>query len=178
MKWFFAVFFSSSFVFLAIFGINCLYGVLFPIKFQDEISYASQKYDLEEAVIYSMINIESRFDKNAVSSKGAVGLMQVMPSTAQEVANSMGRSQFDLYYPQDNILIGAKYLVFLLNKFDNLETALAGYNAGPANVSAWLKNSEYSDDEKTLKKIPFEETEKYIQKFKKNYKYYSEKLKN
>lgn len=177
MKWFFAVFFSFSFVFLAIFGVNCVYGYFFPMRFQDEISSACEKFDVDEAVVYSVINVESHFNQNAVSQKGAIGLMQVMPSTASELATALNLSEFDLASPQDNITFGTYYISELSKKFENLETALAAYNAGPTNVSGWLKNADYSDDGKTLKEIPFAETKNYLEKFRQNYNYYKTKIK-
>ncbi len=176
MKWFFAIFLSFSIIFVAIFGINCVYGYLFPIKYQDEIAYASQTFGVAEAVIYAVINTESHFDKDAISSKGAVGLMQVMPSTAEEIASACGLEEFDLQNPKDNILLGTYYIAKLCERFEDLETALCAYNAGPTNVKNWLTDENYSDDGKTLKDIPFEETKNYIAKFQKNLKYYLSKL--
>ncbi len=176
MKWFFACFLSISFVFLAVFGVNCLYGYFFPIKFQEEIASASEAYGVDEAVIYSVINVESRFNQNALSSKGAVGLMQVLPSTANEMATEMNLEEFDLSSSSDNIMIGTYYFSKLLDGFGNLQTALAGYNAGPTNVRNWLSDEKYSDDGKTLKEIPFEETKNYVEKFNQNLKYYQSKL--
>ena len=176
MKCFFAIFFSASFLFLAIFGVNCIYGYLFPIKYQEEIAEACFEHDVDEAIIYSVINVESHFNKNAISSKGAVGLMQVMPSTAEGLAKEISLKEFDLQNPADNIFLGTYYIGKLLQRFDILETALAAYNAGPTNVSNWLKNADYSDDGKVFKYIPFEETRNYISKFEKNYKYYKAKL--
>ena len=172
MKWFFAIFFSFSFIFLSIFATNCIYGYIFPIKFSEEISLASETFDIEKSIIFSVINIESHFNKNVISSKGAVGLMQVMPSTASVVSKEIRLQEFDLTNPKDNIFIGTCYISKMLDRFENLETALCAYNAGPTNVSNWLKNQEYSDDGQTLKIIPFEETRNYIQKFRTNYNFY------
>lgn len=177
MKWFLSIFFSLSFVLLAIFGTQCVYGYLFPIKFQDEVENACEIYDVEMAVIFSMINIESHFDSKALSNKGAVGLMQIMPATAKSVADKNDIATFDLTVPQDNILIGTCYIRELLDRFGNLETALVAYNAGPTNVSNWLKNEEYSKDGKILTKIPFKESKQYIKKFRKNFAYYKAKIK-
>ena len=177
MKWAFGAFFAVIFVFLAVFGVNCCYGYVFPLKYREEVSVACKRFDVDEAVIFSVINIESHFNPKTISKKGAVGLMQVLPSTAGEIASEIGLVGFDLTNPQDNILVGVYYIRQLSNRFENLETALCAYNAGPANVNAWLKDSGKSDDGKTLKKIPFAETNGYIKKFRKNFKYYSAKLK-
>ena len=109
---------------------------------------------------------ESRFDKNAVSHKGAIGLMQLLPTTAQQVANDLGISfdPDDLYTPSTNILLGTYYLYTLLDRFNDLNTAICAYNAGPSKVSTWLKNSEYSTDQKTLYNTPYKETNNYLNK--------------
>ena len=185
MKWFLTAFLCISFVFLAAFGINCVYGYLFPIKYEEEIAAASEKFDVDKAIVFSVINTESRFNKDAVSPKGAVGLMQVMPSTALSLQTEMKETfpgknddmKALLKNPADNIMIGTFYLSKLLAKFENLQTALCAYNAGPTVVSGWLKKAAYSDDEKTLKKIPYVETSKYVERFNKNFKFYSQKVK-
>lgn len=176
MKWALAIFLSVSFVFLTVFGVNCCFGFLFPTKFEEEVTAACEKFGMDKAVVFSVINIESHFNADAVSKKGAVGLMQILPSTAEELAVSAGLEEFDLKAPKDNILLGTCYLSQLSKKFDCLETALCAYNAGPANVTTWLKEEEKSEDGKTLKSIPFAETRGYIKKFRRNFKYYSHKL--
>lgn len=230
VKWILSIFLCFSFVFLAVFGINCVYGYLFPIKFEEEVSAASNESGVDETIIFSVINIESHFNKNAVSSKGAVGLMQVMPSTAQEMMKNLSenakgylenknevdlnelsqqKAQNDLALggiddvnfknenanknakdvqksgffeenlknPATNIMLGAKYLSYLFERFENLDTVLCAFNAGPNTVKNWLANEEYSSDAKTLSKIPYSETKTYIEKFHKNFKYYSAKTK-
>ena len=137
MKYFFSIFFIFSFIFITFFGINCFYNYIFPIKYSDIVHSASVNYGIDENVIYSIINIESHFNKNAKSAKGAVGLMQILPTTAQDIS-----SNFDLYEPSDNINIGTYYLSSLLSRFDNMETAICAYNAGPTNVTKWLNNEK------------------------------------
>ncbi|MGN1201478.1 MAG: lytic transglycosylase domain-containing protein [Candidatus Caccovivens sp.] len=176
MKWFFAIFFSLSFIFLSVFGVNCVYGYLFPLKYQEEVASACNQYDVDKAIVFSVINVESHFNKNAISSRGAVGLMQVMPSTAQYLAEQLNLNEYDLTNPEDNILFGTYYIHVLLKKFENIETALCAYNAGPTNVKGWLADAEKSDDGITLKNIPFEETRNYIEKYRKNFKYYITKF--
>ncbi len=146
------------------------------MKYSAEISSACERFSVDKALVYSVINIESHFKKDALSKKGAVGLMQVMPSTADELAVQLKLSEFDLKEPADNITLGVYYIKQLCKKFDDVETALCAYNAGPANVNAWLKDETKSKDGKTLQNIPFSETKNYIEKFRKNFKYYSHKL--
>ena len=173
MKCFFCVFFSFCFVFFASFGVSCFYGRLFPVKYQNEIADASEAFGVGEELVFSVINVESGFDKNAVSSKGAVGLMQLMPATADELAQKLGMEGYDLKNPQDNIKLGVFYLAQLQEKFGEIDVSLCAYNAGPANVTRWLQDKEKSDDGKTLKEIPFYETRNYLQKIHKNLRYYS-----
>lgn len=172
MKWFFGVFFSISLVFLAVFGVGCIYGTLFPVKYEDEIAAACEEFGVDRATVYATINVESRFKKDAVSSKGAVGLMQILPATAMELAKT---EDFDLFDPQTNISLGTKYLASLIQKFDDLNVAVAAYNAGPATVKTWLSDQECSPDGKTLTSIPYAETRDYVRRFNQSLKYYKTK---
>ncbi len=126
-------------------------------------------YGVDANLVLAVIKVESSFNENAVSSKGAVGLMQVLPSTALFVAGKIGVefSEESLFDSDTNIRFGTYYLSYLFEKFAALETALAAYNAGEGNVSRWL--SLYSDDDKTLKQIPFKETEQFVSKVKFHY---------
>ncbi len=175
MKIFAFSFIAVSMLFLSVFGVNCFYGYLFPTKFKEEVASASTSFGVDRAVIYSVINVESGFQKDAVSRKGAIGLMQLMPDTANEIAQKLDIKSFDLKNPQDNITLGTFYFSTLKKRFKDEKTALCAYNAGPSNVSLWLLNKKYSDDGKTLKNIPFKETREYIEKINKNLKYYSKK---
>lgn len=145
------------------------------MKYDDEIESASEQFGIDRAIIYSVINVESGFSKNAKSSRGAIGLMQVMPSTADEVAKKCNLGEYDLFDESDNITIGTCYLATLLSRFEDLKVALCAYNAGPTKVEKWLHSADFSDDGKILKKIPFPETNNYIKKINKNLKYYSKK---
>ena len=94
--------------------------------------------------------------------------MQITDGTGKWAAKSLkieDYKQDSLFEPKKNIEIGCWYLNKLINQFEEpVETALAAYNAGSGNVARWLKDSEYSDDGRTLKKIPYPETEKYVKK--------------
>ena len=98
-------------------------------------------YRLDPALLAAVIWQESRFRPAAVSSAGAVGLMQLLPSTARGIAQRTGGSAFvesDLYEPELNIRYGAWYLRHLLDKYGDTQLALAAYNAGQTNVDGWL----------------------------------------
>ncbi|HYS78218.1 MAG TPA: lytic transglycosylase domain-containing protein [Candidatus Dormibacteraeota bacterium] len=102
------------------------------------IHEASRRYKLPPEMILAVINIESAFDINAQSDKGAVGLMQILPSTAQEIAQELRiewRGDQILRDPQANIEMGAYYLTKLIAQFNNLSVALAAYNHGPARIA-------------------------------------------
>lgn len=146
----------------------------YPIKYQAYVNNASSEFNIPTDLIYSLINVESSFNPNAKSPVGAIGLTQLMPSTAQYICtkNNIDYSQINLYNPQDNIYVGCMYLRYLFNKFDNTYTALSAYNAGETNVLNWLNNSKYSSDKITLNYIPFNETNNYIKKIKLNKKIY------
>lgn len=129
-----------------------------------------EKFAEENAVpadlVYGVIKAESDFKSDAVSQKGAIGLMQLMPDTYKWLCEKVGDENTNpdfLYIPETNIKYGTYYLSNLYTEFGNWENALAAYNAGPARVKQWIK--EYGCDEKgVLKNIPFEETAKYVQK--------------
>lgn len=109
------------------------------------IRQASVIYQVDEKLITAVINAESKFDSLAISRTGAMGLMQLMPDTA----NHLG--VYDPFDPSDNINGGVKYLRYLIERFKgDLELAVAAYNAGPTNV------------EKYGKIPPFRETRQYV----------------
>ena len=109
------------------------------------IKDASLKNDLVKSLILAVIKVESGFDSQAVSRKGAMGLMQLMPDTASDLGLT---NPFD---PVENISGGAKYLSDCIRTFKDLRLALAAYNAGPGKVAR-------------LKRVPnIEETQQYIQ---------------
>ena len=134
----------------------------FPLKYAENVKNNAARYNLDESLVFAVIKAESGFDKDKVSSKGAVGLMQIMPETAEYVSKEFfsGR-KFDLTNPGDNIELGCFYLAYLAEKFDNREEILAAYNAGEGNVKLW-KNEKGAP--LTENDIPFPETKSYVKR--------------
>lgn len=147
-----------------------------PLKFETEIIACANQYELSPELIASVINAESSFKENAKSNKGAIGLMQIKLTTANYM-NELNKiehlTETELFAPEININLGCQYLKYLINKFDDINTAICAYNAGETNVRNWLKSGIYSTDGKTLGYIPYKETRNYIEKINKNLKYYN-----
>ena len=99
-------------------------------RYSPDIQRIAKKYRLDPALIHAVISAESGYNPNAVSSKGAIGLMQLMPATAR-------RFGVDPYNPVANITGGARYLRLLLNRFKNISLVLAAYNAGEGAVKRY-----------------------------------------
>lgn len=125
--------------------------------FDTIIKNASEKHGVDFHLIKSVIKAESLFDKKAVSTAGAKGLMQLMPGTALEVGVQ------DVFDPEQNITGGTKYLKKMIRKFKNTKKALAAYNAGPAAVVYYEGIP------------PFNETINYVEKVSTFYKGYTGK---
>lgn len=145
---------------------------IYPLKFQAEVDEYSEKFSIDKALIYAVIKVESSFNENAKSVKGAKGLMQITDSTAEFIANKTGVKEYDLFNAKTSIGFGCWYLRYLMNKFSSLTSALCAYNAGEGNVYAWLNDKNYSLDGENLVKIPFNETREYVNKIEKAYDKY------
>ena len=161
------------------FCIGAFNECFYPMTYKEEIYTLGNTYGVKSALIASVANVESNFKEEAVSNKGAVGVMQLMPSTAEWLANKLGIEYYEkkLFEGEYNLELGSYYLAYLINYFKDEKLGICAYNAGQGNVSLWLKNKDYSKDGKTLDKIPFEETKNYINKVYKNYNYYKNRYK-
>ena len=149
---------------IAIFSIVSVRAI-FPRKYYSEILSICEGTSIPPNFVLAIIKTESSFDKDKISSKGAVGLMQIMPETANYVSELyFAGENFDLKSERENILIGVSYLIYLFDKFEDKKTVLSAYNAGEGRVYDWLDNSNYSKDGKTLFNIPFEETDNYVKR--------------
>lgn len=143
----------------------------YPLTYSEYVEKYSVEYGVDKNLVYSVIKAESGFDPKAVSPREAKGLMQILDSTGEWAAEKIKIENFEnsmLLEPETNIRIGCWYIARLLKQYNqDIELALAAYNAGSGNVSKWLKDNSISSDGKTLDRIPFEETENYVGKIKK-----------
>jgi soluble lytic murein transglycosylase len=150
--------------------------MLNPIQYQDLITVYSRRHDLDPFLVAAIMRVESRYQPDAVSSKGARGLMQLMPDTGRWAAGCLGIEGYSddfLFEPEVNIRIGAWYLRQLLNQFEgNLTVALAAYNGGPSNVEKWLSGGRWSGSIDDLEQIPFGETARYVDRVSRAHRLY------
>ena len=116
----------------------------YPLQYETIIDAHAENYGLEPSLLAAVVYSESKFDPNAESAAGAIGLMQLLPETAQGIADHTGGGSYtvaDLYDPELNIRYGAWYLSRLREKYRDhpqaLDLALAAYNAGQGNVDRW-----------------------------------------
>ena len=140
-------------------------GKLYPRTYLDYVETASQKYNVDKYLIFSIIKNESNFNNSISSNKGAKGLMQLLETTAAEVAGNIGYvNGIDLSNPEINIEIGTKYYSTLYKKYQNAGLALAAYNAGSGNVDKWIETGIISKDGTDIENIPYKETNMYVRK--------------
>lgn len=159
---------SSTFLIILIALWIFIFNFMYPLKYKEEILLAAQIYSVDPVLVASVINAESSFKKDSVSPKNAIGLMQLLPSTA----DSLTDEEFDLFDPKTNIFLGVKYLAYLIKKFSDVDTALFAYNAGEGNVQRWLTEQNV----KKLQTCPFKETNAYVKKVKSNMKFYRNRI--
>ncbi|MEW6572689.1 MAG: lytic transglycosylase domain-containing protein [Bacillota bacterium] len=138
----------------------------YPFKYQETVFRCASTNGLDPFLTAAIIKIESDYRPGAVSPRGAVGLMQLMPKTAHWVAEQRGEL-FDpsaLLDPEANISYGTWYLAFLNREFGDMVIALAAYNAGRGNVKTWLSDKTWTGTVEDLDRIPFPETRQFVRK--------------
>jgi len=128
----------------------------YPLRYEQIVRGHARNYDLDPDLLAAVIYQESKFEADARSSSGAIGLMQLLPDTAKGIALHTGGTAFrvkNLYDPEINVRYGAWYLSHLLQKYGDERTALAAYNAGQDNVDRWQRSG---------RGIQFSETRAYV----------------
>ena len=120
------------------------------------ISESAKKEEISPALLEAVILTESKFDKKAVSHVGAIGMMQLMPDTAEWISEESGLPANRLERPEENIN-------YLLKEYHNNEIlALAAYNAGRGNVDQWMKDYGWKEGFSDMNQIPFPETREFV----------------
>jgi soluble lytic murein transglycosylase len=141
---------------------------VYPLSYTGAIRAGAARYDLDPALVAAVVYAESKFDEHARSSAGAVGLMQILPETADQIADQSGGVTFtavDLEDPRINVRYGSYYLRQALDAFDgDVRAAVASYNAGMGVVGKWVRQAHAEGHELRLKDIPYPETRAYAQK--------------
>ncbi|OGQ21310.1 MAG: hypothetical protein A3C46_00455 [Deltaproteobacteria bacterium RIFCSPHIGHO2_02_FULL_44_16] len=144
---------------------------MYPQAYRSFVLEALQKSDLDPALVYSVMWAESLFRPDALSDVGAIGLLQLMPTTAEKLEPQETEEVFNrelLYKPSANIYYGVRYLEKLAKMFPEKPVAwIAAYNAGEEAVSRWLKRSERQKNfevEEFIEEIPYRETNLYVKK--------------
>lgn len=141
--------------------------VTLPLSYESVIRAQAGEKHLDPALVAAVIFAETKFDART-SPTGALGLMQIEPSTAEFLARRSGATSFslaDLAHPDTNIAYGSYYLRYLLDRYGGDETlALAAYNGGETNVDGWLAQAHAAGVRFTMSEIPFAETRAYVQR--------------
>lgn len=152
--------------FIFYFNLDSLWKLLYPLKYKEQVFKYADWFDLDPYLVTAIMYRESRFNPKAVSPKGAIGLMQIMPDTAAWIAKNLGREDFkaeDLYKPEVNINFGCWYLADLSKEFNgDVILVLAAYNGGRGNVQKWLSDHRLSGNIRQIDQIPFPETQKFV----------------
>lgn len=167
-------------IFIMLFGIlkiqNFILKKIYKTNYSEYVYKYSQENEIDPLLTFAIIKAESNFNRNIKSKSGAIGLMQLMESTAIEQAEEVNEEIIvteSLYNPEINIKIGTKYYSKLIKKYNNNTLlALAAYNAGIGNVDNWIKQGIIKEDGSDIENIPFKETNNYIRKIVRDYKIY------
>ncbi|HXC62116.1 MAG TPA: lytic transglycosylase domain-containing protein [Nitrospiria bacterium] len=147
--------------------------IAYPQGVRDAVEPIAQESQVNPDLVTAVIREESNYDPEAVSSVGALGLMQLMPATAQWVAKRINIESFSrdqLHSSSINVRLGAHYLAFLLDRFaGDPILAVAAYNAGPEAVTRWEAVVPTEDRDEFLETIPFQETRSFVKRVMRSY---------
>lgn len=140
-----------------------------PRAYANIVEEAAKRYGVDPNLLFAVMRVESIYNRRIVSYAGAVGLMQIMPTTGRRIALELGRPAYsvsDLLDPKNNVEMAAWYLKSLLDRFDGrLPLAIASYNGGPHNVRVWMSQHHPSTPlDAFLERIPFSQTHRYVRR--------------
>jgi soluble lytic murein transglycosylase-like protein len=138
---------------------------IYPRHYQSIVQQAAAQFNTEEALIFAIIRRESAFETIALSRSDAHGLMQIIPTTANDIARRLALDDFelvDLFDPQTNIIMGTSYIIRQLTRFGDLRLAIAAYHGGSGNLRRWLDALPNDDIDLFIELIPRESTRLYV----------------
>ena len=141
--------------------------IIFPLDYWPLITKYSKAHDLDPYLIAALMVQESTFTPEIRSAANAIGLLQITPPTGRTLARQLGIRRFTtsmLTQAETNVRMGTKYFKDMVDKFGGVHYALAGYNAGPHRVTAWLKESPGLEQDEFIDNIPFTETQAYVKR--------------
>ena len=159
------------------YGNHFLLPLRYPLAYGEMVAKYAKEAKVEPALVFAVMREESRFRPYVKSPVGAVGLLQLMPKTAQYVGrqNKLHFRDSDLINPELNLHLGTKYLNSLQKTFKgNLYYTLAAYNGGGSNVKKWQKNTTAEDMDYFVELITFKETKDYVKRVLKSYYLYQQ----
>lgn len=144
---------------------SCVERLVYPRQYREAVEMYCEKYAVPSALAFAVIKVESNFKSDAVSSAGAIGLMQLLPSTAQWLASiyfNENPDEVDLYDADTNIRYGVYYLQYLFSRFGSWEKAIIAYNWGEGNFRDFIDSNGYTEG--NYSSIPVHETKNYVKK--------------
>lgn len=155
-----------------------LLKMIYPKTYNEIVSVYANEYNVDPNLIFAVIKAESNFNSKAVSNKSAIGVMQIVENTAIDVAKKSEielddkNIEEELLKVDNNINIGTKYLSTLLERYKNIEVALAAYNAGIGTVDNWIEKGVIKADGSDIENVPYKETNNYVRKILRDYRIY------
>ena len=151
--------------------------VFYPQPNREIVFSIANEYNVDPYLVFAIIRAESKFQTTAKSPVGAIGLMQIMPETAEWIAKQMNIGDFnveDLHDPEVNIRLGCWYIKDLNAEFKgNIPLQVAAYNAGRGKVSQWVQDGKWDGNPRSMEGIPFPETKQYVKNVLSNYQAYN-----
>ena len=149
---------------------------MYPMTYSEYVYKYSEENNIDPLLTFAIIKAESNFNSRVVSSSNAMGLMQLMESTAEEIMQKDLQEEFYkdmLFNPEDNIKIGTSYFAKLIKRYDgSIPIALTAYNAGIGKVDSWIEDGIIKADGSDVENIPYKETNNYVRKILRDYKIY------
>jgi soluble lytic murein transglycosylase len=149
----------------------------YPRKYSQYVEYYAGKYGIDPLLLYTFIRTESNFNAYADSDAGARGLMQITEVTFDWIKSNIAPTEDlsfdDLYDPETNIRFGSYFISYCLKQYDNdIGTAAAAYHSGLGTVNGLLKDSDYTENGRTLMDFPYKNMRQYVAKIESGYQNY------